>query len=246
LDGPSGELDAVVELVSAAVGGCDDSAGPGLPEGGVHADGGWSGRIGEAHHVVLVVVLGDPLPVGNACGDLAVEHAVLLISNIRIVIVSFESSSTHNVLIGGWGVSTSASVVAGVAVDDLLHGEGGQGLAAESPHGFDVFGGGESPARTALFLVVDGGDDALRVPIVAGWIGNGSGVFGCHVFGGTVEIEMSGEVLHEEAFGEFFLGEIHEFRHTIARELGSAVEFGGNGKVLLEDVKAGLILALAV
>ena len=50
-------------------------------------------------------------------------------------------------------------------VDELLLGEGGEGVASDLEGALDGAGGGESPAGTALSLVLDGGDGALGGPV---------------------------------------------------------------------------------
>jgi len=234
---PASELDAMVESSAAAAGGGDDSAGIVLPDGGVDADRGRSSGIGEGLHGSLVVILSDPLPARDFGNNIsAIEAASSLDTIIRIIIVSFKASSTHDILIGSWRVSTVAAAVGAIAIDNLLHGEVVEAVSGKGPHALDVLGGGGGPAGTALALVVDGGDDSARVPVVRGGISQRVGRL--HVFDCVLEAVAASEVLQEEALGELVLREVHELGHSPRGMRIGGVHLGGDGQVGLEDLKA--------
>jgi len=76
-----------------------------------------------------------------------------------------------------YGVTAVAAGILGVAADDLLRGQGDGGMVAQDPHGLDLLGCAERPARTALLLVLHGGDAALGAPVIRGGDGH-SGALG--------------------------------------------------------------------
>lgn len=165
--GPSGELDSVVELTTASRGRGDDSGDIGLPDGGINTDGWWSSSVGELLHGGLIVGLGDVLPAGDLGSDVGSrELAGSADLSVWVRGIGIDSSVFDDVLVGIWWVSSVASLVDSVAVNELLHGELDERVSGDEPLGFNGFGGREGPARSALLLVVDWSQGSLGGPVI--------------------------------------------------------------------------------
>ena len=112
--------------------------------------------------------------------------------------------------------------------------DGQTARAKHRPGGLDGLGGGESPARSALLLVLDGGELALVVP-VEGSGGGGELVLLRELDNGELGGTDVGVNSEEEL--ELVLG--------VVGELGDAVDLilssGGEGSVGLSDLLDGLL-----
>ena len=74
-----------------------------------------------------------------------------------------------NISVGCLGVASQAAIVGLVAGSDLLRGEREQLASGEGDICLDLLCGGESPAGTALSLVLDWGDGTLSSPVDGIW-----------------------------------------------------------------------------
>jgi len=164
----SSQLDAVINVLST-VG--HDSSLVELPRRSIDADrDGSSGRclgVDSILSVELSVAVDSCLvsvQVGVAWSGDAVSRGV------GVFAVGIDSSGSLDVLVSVDGPSSVASVGRGIALDDLLHGEGVESLPSEGKVRLDSLGGRECPAASALSLVVDTGDDSVVSPVEVGGI----------------------------------------------------------------------------
>jgi len=75
--------------------------------------------------------------------------------------------------------ATVATFGAGVAINELLLGEGLEVAGFSEVGTLETAGGGEGPAGTARFLVLDGGDGTLVSPVEGAVGSNGGGALRC-------------------------------------------------------------------
>jgi len=228
----SSQLHAVINLAAAR---SEDSSVVVLPAGGINADGDGSSRGAsgiEARFAAHSTVAADGGNNGITGRELA-RARLAATSSVWVVGIGFQTTSALDVLVGSLGVSSIASTIGGIAIDDLFHGEGSQGASSKSEPRFDGLSGRESPARAALSLVVDGGGNSSRAPVPVVWVGS----------------------LGESEFGEVSL-EGDEFRATVGNLLvvlhqvlgseliGGDISKGTNSKgsrsVVLFDQKVGV------
>ena len=174
------KLDGVVHLAGGvgATSGVHDSAGVGGPLGGIDGNGhgavlleGGDDGIGvlSAGLETLALVLGVS-PVGDGSSGEGGEGGGAgsgdsLSRGVGVVGLGAHAAGGLDVLEGVGGKSSVAALVDGVAGDELLGGELGEGVSGNGPGSLDGLGGGEGPARSALLLVLDGGELALVVPV---------------------------------------------------------------------------------
>ena len=198
-----------------------------MPSGGVDGDGegadvgdgGGHGGFGVGDVDVAGDVGAGGLAGAVAGGDLTVTR------DVRVV--GFAGHVTVPVLDdGGPGVvheTAVAAVVAGVAGDEFLFGEGDEVVAGEEPLAFGGTSCGERPAGAALALVLDVGDGTLLAPVDLlfaggadeGLLGGEAGALGFLLEGlGGVVVDL-----------EFFGGEVGEL---VVAEGGEGV-LGGEG-----------------
>lgn len=140
--------------------------------------------------------------------------------------------------------TVAALVVLGVAVDELLFGERGQVLAQlDDVLSFDGTSGGESPARAALALVLNGGDGTGGDPVDGGGSLETSSFDGERGLGGLLD----GLVVTKVESLEFILREIREL---VDGELSEGVVLSeelDSGEVVLEGGEAShLVFVRAV
>lgn len=162
--------DTVVEVGSASSG--DDTTGVSL-EGvlvGLNGNGDWSFSEGSLH-------LGDrvgwdvsesrdgtnTLGFGVSAGSSASRSG-----GVWVVRLEHEWVSSGDVLESVVHESTIATVVLGGAGNELLLREGFEGSGGNGISTFDGTGGGESPAGTALSLVLDWGNGVSGSPVDGG------------------------------------------------------------------------------
>ena len=228
------EEDTVVDLGGDAVG--HDTTGVCLPRGGIDGDGdgadlsegGGDGGFGVVDGLV-----------GGDLGDLGLAG----------VLAGGDLAHAGDVGVGRFGgnpagpgvdgkaerilhQSTIATVVSGVAGDELLFGDGDELVAGEEPGTFDTTGGGEGPARAALALVLDGSDGALLAPVD---LSGGADLLGDVLFdrlvvGGFTLVVSFGVVVDLEFFGG------HEGELVVA-ELGEGVL----GVHFVSDLHVGVV-----
>jgi hypothetical protein len=234
--------------------------GGGVATGGVHDTAGVTGPLGsvdsDGHGAVLLEGRGDGISVlGTGAESLAGSLGVSpvgdrsscdsgkvglagsgdsLSGGVGVVRVGGESTAGLDVLEGVGGEASVAAVVGLVATHKLLGGKLGEGVSGNSPGGLDGLGGGEGPARSALLLVLDGGELALIVP-VEGSRGGGELVLLRELNDGELGGTDVGVNSKEEL--ELILG--------VVGELGDAVDLilssSGKGSVGLSDLLNGLL-----
>jgi len=161
------EQDTVVELGTAAGVGVDtrlvelerflvslDSNGDRAKLDGSH-EGGVSAIIGN------ILVRGDVAREGRgSAGGRRRILASTISGSVRVLVLSAETASSDDVLEGLVHQTTLTTLVAvGLrAVNKHLLGEGDELASLEGNSAFNGTSGGERPARTALLLVLDGGN----------------------------------------------------------------------------------------
>lgn len=188
----------------------------------------------------------------NSLGDGGLELVVVRSWNIGVSrnlgdwsSSSLASSLDGGVRVGGLGldsvvsdvlegvvhpttVATMVSVGSG-AVNQLLLGEGGERVTSDLVGCFSGHDGGESPAGTALSLVLDGDDGALLNPVHGGFLG-------------WLEVGLLSGLLNESVTGvlgeELFLGEIGELIKSHGVALGGHLLGGKSEEVLVEDCES--------
>jgi len=263
-DTESGGLDGMIDLVTTTT---ENSSGVILPRRGVDTDGDGSGVGDVIQHLGVLGGggLGDPLPRIDGGDNFGFsEFASALDCLVRIVNFGFHATGADDILERVVRIAAAAALIdsASVAVNNLLGSERLDSISSESPGRLDRFGGGKGPARAALFLVLDGGDDSgfVDAPVPLGGVSKRS--FGEGHFGKSVR-ECEGEILGFEFFGS----EVHEFgdakdrgsvfrvHHLDAFEVDGEdtnaveslggrsvllVEFGLEGVELLEDFDVGV------
>jgi len=204
----------------------------------VEADGEGSSTRNEAVHAAFVA-LGDHLIAGDLDDFLAAVVAGAVDAGVRIRRFGLESSNALNIGVSSLGPTTGAAAGLGVAINDLLNGEWGRKSVSNGVIRFDLFGGGESPARTTLFLILHRRSVTVASPIIESigiqssqllsvdgldnettGIGHLDGVEdGDRVVGRSV-LQIVEDVVFQQIFGsEFGLGEV--------RELGDSIESRG-------------------
>jgi len=242
--------DTVVELwvsATAAAGG-HDSRGVQLPSsgGGINGDGDWLLNQGglESNFVVHIDVAaaGDGGRGGaSALGAGAVGGGVW---------VSSLSAETLVLDDPGEGVlhqTSAAALVAGGlgAVNKLLLGERSELASLEEDGTFDGAGGGKRPARSALSLVLDGGDGTLGAPINGGGEslrGNsGRGHAGGGIHAGVILVVEGAELVQGEV-SELVDGQ--SVGGVLGGVVANDVEVGLEDVVSLEELVSGFVFAL--
>lgn len=170
------------------------------PVGGINSDRGWLGvDVGDE----LVASAGSVLSGGLVRSSL--DFASLVDS---LVWVGSLGSKTLLDDVSE-GVDWVSSVASQVSVDDsgtvnqLLFGKVGESFVLKEPVSFNVSGGREGPARSALSLVLDWSDSSLGSPVEGLDVGLGGFFFD---IGGLSILGDVSQVLADE----LFRGDIHE------------------------------------
>jgi len=156
----AGQLNAVIDGVGAR---CQNTSLVGLPSRGINANRDGTTR-GRAELLVFTRLTRDGSIRSNAgYGITARELArigLTTTSSVGVVGIAVNTAGALYVLVGSIRPATGAAVHGSVAVYDLFHGELSQSSSLNGVVRLDGLSGRESPAGTALSLVVDGGDDA--------------------------------------------------------------------------------------
>jgi len=233
------DLDAVVDLHAA---GLEDATVVVLPGSSIDtdADGTVVADVVEHGGLLLGGLLRNVFPVRDLGGNkIRVESAGAVFSGVGIVLLGFLTAGLDHIFVGGFGVASVATTIVGVTIDDLLGTQDDLRVSSLDPGRFDGFSGGESPARSALFLVLDGGDDSSGLaPITRG---GGS-------LGGRIEFEHAAfrrEVsrdVFEEGGLEFFGGQIHELGDSEDVAVLHLVHLVDEAKVVMENPDAVVAL----
>jgi len=145
--------------------------------------------------------------------------AGLVFSLVRIARFSIKTTLLDNPVEGFSGVTTVATLVGGIAINDFLRSTDGLSTASQKVSRLNSLGGGESPAGTALFLVLDWSGHSLGDPIDGlrrGFEDNGSlDREGTERLSGTEA---------EHLLGELFSAQVSEFGVSEGGRSGSSVE----------------------
>ena len=160
--------DGVVEWGSTSSG-VKDTTGISLEDSSIsfNSNGNWSysdgGLEGSSRSSLNSVDLGDV-----NCGRVWWSSACTVLGSVGIV--WFESLSVlGNVVHGIWLPSSIASVACSVTVNHLLFSKGNKFSLLDLMMSFNSAGGWESPAWTALSLVLNWVDSSLCSPVDWGW-----------------------------------------------------------------------------
>lgn len=229
-----------------------DSAGVGVPLRGIDGDGHGAVLLEGGDEAVGVLSAGlEALalllavsPVGDGSSGEGGEgggagSGDALSRGVGVVGVLAHAAGGLDVLKGVRGKASVAALVDGVAGHELLGGELSEGVSGDGPGGLDGLGGGERPARSALLLVLDGGELALVVPVEgAGGVDND--------LVGLVNGELRGLQVgvDSEVEGELVLGHVGELGDSVDGDFKLGVALGDLLDVGLEDGKPLLVLGL--
>jgi len=160
----SGKLDSVINGGSALSSG-KDTTGIVLPWLSITADGEGHALEGLVDGSLRSSDRGNGRDL-QVCVRGATRRCALAVNGgVRVARFGIETTLVDNPLESFLRVSSVASIVIGVGVDDLLGRTGRDGSTSHQVGRLDGLGGGESPARTALFLVLDRGGLSLCDPI---------------------------------------------------------------------------------
>jgi len=158
----AGQLHAMIDVVTA---GGQNASLVVLPRGSIDADGDGATR-GRAELLVFTRLardggVGSNVGDNGTLGELAVV-GLTATSSVGVVGIAVNTASRLDVLVGTSGETTTTALIltSSVAVNNLFHGELSQSTSLDGKVRLDGLSGRESPAGTALALVVDGGDDA--------------------------------------------------------------------------------------
>ena len=180
---------------------------------------------------LLGLFLGNHGPSANFEGTV-IGSAGALEALVREIFFSGDSAFSHIVESIGHG-ATIATVVFVDTVHQSLFGEIGQFAGLDSFESFNGAGGRESPARSAVALVLDRGDGVVLSPVhgfLLGFVTDDSSHFG----GKRGDISGSDR-------GEFIEREVHEF--VLTERVGTVlgVSFIYQGMILLENRKSAVM-----
>lgn len=181
-----------------------DTSGVMLEVEGVGLDGDGDGTTHKGFLEGNGVVMGDLGDGHNV--DVGVLHIGVLASLVNglVGVVFFEGSVVGlQVVEGGGLVSTVAAKGKSDAIDEELLGEGEELTRFDLPSALKSTGGGESPARSALTLILDGGDGISVSPVNGGDGGVGGSLHG--LSGEVVDLGFVSE--HSLVFGVGGVGE---------------------------------------
>ena len=237
----------MVDAGSAVVGGSDDTTGVGLPEGGINADGHWTLLDLAVHVDFLGRRLRDDVVAGRlgVLGDISLVEIASASSlgrarGVRVVLEELDATSTLDVAVSIDRIAAVATIVHGVATDNLLRGKSVQNSSGQEGVRFNLFCGTECPARAALALVLHGSDGTLETPVnVCGLCGRVELLDEA----GIVDTTEAGAVVHLLELVRVDVGELVDCVDVLA---AIAVALLDQGKVLLEDVEATLDFSLVV
>ncbi len=154
------------------------SARAGQHTGGIELEAGLVGLNGNRHGLLgdggaesIGVLLGHIVVAGDGGGGGARRGLARTVSSlVRVCLLSAQTTVVDDVLEGVVHQATVAALVAVAAgaVHQLLLGERHQLAGLDLGDTLDRAGGGESPAGSALTLVLDGGHGALGHPVDGG------------------------------------------------------------------------------
>lgn len=137
-----------------------------LEVGSVSLDGDSNRSLGDGSEELIAGIVGDTSVGGDTDSTLGFVSLALLLLNGLVGIACFSFKFVLlSILESPLLPSTFASVGLGVAINELLLGEGDELTGGNLVSTFHGTSGGERPAGTALSLVLDGGDSTSILPV---------------------------------------------------------------------------------
>jgi len=138
--------------------------------GGINADGcnTYGGNLVSKIFFISNIDVASSLSIGLG----RIEFAIFVIIVVWVVFFAVESTVlvANDVFDSSIWPATIAAIAACAAVDNVGFGEGVKGSVCDSPGGFDSLDSRESPAGTALCLILDCVNDSLFTPVEGIWI----------------------------------------------------------------------------
>jgi len=226
-----------------------DTAAVEAPVGGIKSNRERTVLVETSDHGVLVVL--NPAPLGEVVLDLRlIELASLINTDIRIVSL-IDHTDTDSISESIGHETTVAALIANLlsgaredhavllAIDKLLLRDGRKLLVGKEVSTLHVASGRESPAGTAVLLVLDGSDGTVVDPVLRGRIV--TDVIGESLTAGHLSDGHGTKVLG----GELLLSEVSILVQSKGG-LALTVEVTDKSEVALESVVAGDVLLGAV
>ena len=233
----SGENTGLIEVPSTGVNGDGDGTdgGNGLHEGGV----------------TVVSELGVSRDLGEGNDEVRVAVKVLSgVADVRVDPLGRETSVGHDAVVGDLSgtsrASTGSTAVLGVrgTRGDLLLRELNADSLRNKKLRLESLGSGKSPTRTALSLILDGGDSSLLSPVHAGRESVKAGL-GKSVLLTVRDVHLGHSLVDRGTVSEHLLellgGEVGKVRHTVLVGKSLGVVLLDGAKVVVEDSLAGLV-----
>jgi len=232
----SSKLYGVIDGVSALAS-IEDTTGVVLPWLSIAADGEGSRLEGLVDGTLISSNRVDGVDV--VLGSARRFHAVSVLSGVGIAAFGILSTLGFYPTKSLTRITSGASIIIGIAINDFLRGEGYDRLTSDQAGRFNGLGGGEGPARSALFLVL-----------------NGSGHSLCNPVDGTtrgLEVCLLGKVkgffcLESEDGFEFFLAPVGKLGVAESGGAGVLVHFGNlvSGEDEVAETDVALVLGIGL
>jgi len=212
--GVANSQDSVVQTVTASA--LDDTRAVELEDVFISFDGDGDWLSDQSSLEGISVLSGDEVrSTVGLDGNSLLELASAVDSLVWVGELEFETV-VSSVGEGFNWVTTVATIIVGVTVNNLLLREAEKLVVVDLVPSFQDTGGGESPARTALALILDLGDGTLASPVNAVWeisldvVDWGDFVVLLDVAAGIDGLELSGGEVSELVQGELevFVGSV--------------------------------------
>lgn len=232
----SSKLNGVIDGVSA-LGSIEDTASVVLPWLSIAADG-------ERRRLKSLV--DGRLRSSNGVNSVDVEgrsarrlHAVAVLGSVGVAGLSILTTLGFDPAHGLTRITSAAAIIIGITVNNLLRAKGLDRLSGKQVSRFDGLGSGESPAGTALFLVLNGGGHSLGDPV------DGSRRNADDLLSWGVKSFLS---LESEHGFEFLMAPVGELGVTESGRTGFLVEFGNlvGGKDKVAETHLVLVLGVGL
>jgi len=243
----AGKLDGVIDGGSALVS-IEDTSGVVLPWLSIAADGERHALKGGVDSTFFASDGGDGGDLQVSVRSALAAGTLSVLAGVRVAFFGILSSLVDDPLEGFLGITSLASIVVGVAVNNFLRTSDGHGVVGHQVGRLNGFSGRESPARSALFLVLDWGGLSLGDPV-----DGSSGGIGVDEVGGDGVKRLSRA--ETEQLLELFSGPVGVLRISESGAAAVLVHFGdlvgGHDEVAelfltLEGSSVGLVPELVV
>jgi len=221
--------DTMVKLITAES--LDNTSSVELEDELISLDSNGDGLLGSSS-LQLISRLSDILETAVSLDGLGrIESALLVLGLVGIVLFSFNTTSLGKVFESIVHESTTAALISSDTVNQLLFRESNQLVGVDVVQSFQSANSGESPARTAHTLVLNGSDSTLGSPI------NGiSEIVGIKVGDFSIGANAGGEASVEAL--EFSLGEVSEIVEAENNVILFSIEFEDLEVVLSESLES--------